>query len=119
MECPSDLHHCLNTSHLDWYPAREDGCRAKDTCRATRLENPPARVNRLIVTKHEDTAWTLPDETGGSGADAEGLWTVEERPGRRPPDPEDPETTASEANMEPRWSVELQRTTGASSNPPE
>ena len=107
MECPSDLHHCLNTNHLDWYPAREDGRRAKDTCRATRLENPPARVNRLIVTKHGDTAWTLPDETGGSGADAEGPWTVEERPGRRPPDPDDPETTASEANMEPRWSVEL------------
>ena len=76
-------------------------------------------MNRLIVTKHEDTAWTLPDETGGSGADAEGLWTVEERPGCRPLDPEDPETTASEANMEPRWSVELQRPTGASSNPPE
>ena len=77
MECPSDLHHCLNMSHLDWYPAREDGQRAKETCRVTRLENPPARVNRLIVTKHEDTAWTLPDETGGSGADSEGLWTVE------------------------------------------
>ena len=44
---------------------------------------------------------------------------MEERSGRRPTDPEDPETTASEANMEPRWSVELQRTTGASSNPPE
>ena len=75
-------------------------------------------MNRLIVTKHEDTAWTLPDETGGSGADAEGHRTVEERPGRRPTDPEDPETTASEANMEPRWSVELQRATGASSDPP-
>ena len=59
-------------------------------------ESPSARVNRLIVTKHEDTAWTLPDETGGSGADAEGPWTVEERPGRRPPDPDDPETAASE-----------------------
>ena len=29
-------------------------------------------MNRLIVSKHEDTAWTLPDEAGGSGADAEG-----------------------------------------------
>ena len=76
-------------------------------------------MNRLIVTKHEDTAWTLPDEIGGSGADAEGHWTVEERPGRRQTDPEDPETTASEAKMEPRWSVELQRATGASSNQPE
>ena len=57
-------------------------------------------MNRLIVSKHEDTAWTLPDDNDGSEADAEGLWTVEELPDRRPPDLEDPETTASEANTE-------------------
>ena len=57
-------------------------------------------MNRLIVSKHEDTAWTLPDGTDGSEADAEGLWTVEERLDRRPPDLEDPETTASEDNTE-------------------
>ena len=61
-------------------------------------------MNRLIVSKHEDTAWTPPDGTGGSGAEA-GLWIVEERLGRRPPDPEDPETTASAANKGLRWSV--------------
>ena len=69
----------------------------------------------MIVSKHEDTAWTPLDGNGGSEADAEGLWTVAERLGRRPPDPEDPETTASEANTELRWSVAPQRTTGASS----
>ena len=71
-----------------------------ETCCAACLENPPARVNRLIVSKHEATAWTLPDGTDGSEADAEGPWTVEERPDRRPPDLEDPETMASEANTE-------------------
>ena len=57
-------------------------------------------MNRLIVSKHEDTAWTLPDGTDGSEADAEGPCTVEERPDCLPPDLEDPETTASEANTE-------------------
>ena len=83
------------------------------------MENPLARVNRLIVSKHEDTAWTLLDETDGSEADAGGPWTVEELPDRRPPDLGDPETTASEANTELRWSAGLQRTTGASSKLPE
>ena len=55
-------------------------------------------MNRLIVSKHEDTAWTLLDGIGGSEADAEGLWTEGERLGRRPLDPEDPGTTASGAN---------------------
>ena len=64
------------------------------------MENPPARVNRIIVSKHEGTAWTLPDGTDGSEADAEGPWAVEERPDRQPPNLEDPETTASEANTE-------------------
>ena len=57
-------------------------------------------MNRLIVSKHEATAWTLPDGTDGSGAVTEGPWTVKERPDRRPPDLADPETTASEANTE-------------------
>ena len=64
------------------------------------MENPPARMNHLIVSKHEGTAWTPPDETVGSGADAEDPWTAEERPDRRPPDREDPATMASGANME-------------------
>ena len=57
-------------------------------------------MNRSIVSKHEATAWTLPDGTDGSVAGAEGPWIVEERPDRRPPDLADPETMASEANTE-------------------
>ena len=56
-------------------------------------------MNHLIVSTHEATAWTPPDGTDGSVADAEDPWTVEERPDRRPPDLVDPETTASGANM--------------------
>ena len=95
MEWPSERHHRQKTSHLAWYPAREDGRRAKDTCCATRLEKPRARVNRWIVSKHEATAWTPPD---GSGAGAGDLWTEEELQARPLPDPADLETTASEAN---------------------
>ena len=57
-------------------------------------------MNRWIVSKHEATAWTPLDETDGSEVDAGGPWTEEEQPDRRPPDPEDLETTASEANKE-------------------
>ena len=91
-------HHQRKTSHLAWYPAREEGRRANDTCCATRLENPLARVNRWIVSKHEATAWTPLDGIDGSGAGAGDLWTEEELPVRPPPEPEDPETKASEAN---------------------
>ena len=75
---------------------------------------PRARANRWIVSKHEATALTLPDDDDGSVVDEEGPWTEEEPPDRPPPSLEGPETMASEANKELRWSVGPQRTTGAS-----
>ena len=62
------------------------------------MEKPRARANRWIVSKHEETALTLPEDDDGSVVDEEGPWTEEEPPDRPLPSLEGPETTASEAN---------------------
>ena len=68
----------------------------QDTC----LEKPLAWANRWIVSKHEATALTPPDDDDENGADEEGPETEAELPDRPPPDPEDPGTKAVEANKE-------------------
>ena len=78
------------------------------------MEKPLDLANRWIVSKHEATALTLPDDDDGSAADEEGLWTEEEPPARQLLSPEGPETTASEASKELQWSAGPQRTIGAS-----
>ena len=76
------------------------GRRARADCLATCLEKPLGWANRWIVSKHEETALTPPDETDESGAVEEDPGTEEEPLDRPPPDPEAPGTMAVEANTE-------------------